>query len=53
MRIVSNTSPIRELLHARQAGVLPSLLPEIDRLRAEAGFFVDPEIERFILSQVG
>jgi predicted nucleic acid-binding protein len=42
-----------ELLHARQAGLLHGLRPEIDRLRAEAGFFVDPEIERFILSQVG
>ena len=42
-----------ELLHARQAGLLPSLRTEIDRLRSEAGFFVDQEIERFILSQVG
>jgi uncharacterized protein len=42
-----------ELLHARQAGMLPSLRPELDRLRSEAGFFVDAEIERFILSQVG
>jgi predicted nucleic acid-binding protein len=42
-----------ELLHARQTGVLASLRPEINRLRAEAGFFVDAEIERFILSQVG
>ena len=42
-----------ELLHARQAGVHPSLRSEIGRLRAEAGFFVDPEIERLILSQVG
>jgi len=42
-----------ELLHARQAGLLPSVRGEIDRLRAEAGFFVDAEIEKFILSQVG
>jgi predicted nucleic acid-binding protein len=42
-----------ELLHARQAGVFPSLRAEINRLRSEAGFFVDAEIERFILSQVG
>lgn len=41
-----------ELLHARQAGVPPGLGPEPGRLRSEAGFFVDPEIERFILSQV-
>jgi predicted nucleic acid-binding protein len=42
-----------ELLHARQKGVLPNLRSEINRLRLEAGFFVDGEIERFILSQVG
>jgi predicted nucleic acid-binding protein len=42
-----------ELLHARQARILTSLRPEINRLRAEAGFFVDPEIEGFILPQVG
>lgn len=42
-----------ELLHARQTGRLPELRREIGRLRAEAGFFVDSEIERFILSQVG
>ena len=42
-----------ELLHARQAGWIPNLRAEIDRLRAEAGFFVDSQIERFILSQVG
>ena len=38
MRVVSNTSPIIELLHARQAGVeVFQLNSEIDRLRAEAG----------------
>ena len=42
-----------ELLHARQAGRLPNVRSEISRLRAEAGFFVDAEIERFILLQVG
>ena len=42
-----------ELLHARQNGKLPELRSEIARLRTEAGFFVDAEIERFILSQVG
>ena len=42
-----------ELLHARQAGLLPSARGEINRLRAEAGFFVDVEIEKFILLQVG
>ena len=42
-----------ELLRASQIGLLPDLRSEIHRLRAEAGFFVDGEIERFILSQVG
>ncbi|MCW5551992.1 MAG: DUF3368 domain-containing protein [Verrucomicrobiae bacterium] len=42
-----------ELLHARRNGLVPSLRGEIHRLRTEAGFFVDSEIERFILSQVG
>src|ERR1035438_261562 len=42
-----------ELLHARQTGMLLNLRSEINRLRSEAGFFVDAEIERFILSQVG
>lgn len=42
-----------ELLHARQAGLLPSLRSEIHRLRSEAGFFVDAEIEQFMLSQAG
>ncbi len=42
-----------ELLHARLTGLLPDLRSEIHRLRKEAGFFVDTEIEQFILSQVG
>jgi predicted nucleic acid-binding protein len=42
-----------ELLHARMTGSLPSLKPELLRLRMEAKFFIDAEIERFILSQVG
>jgi uncharacterized protein len=42
-----------ELLHARQQGWVPDLRDEIARLRREAGFFVDLEIERFILAQVG
>jgi uncharacterized protein len=42
-----------ELLHARKNGLLPELRSEINRLRTEAGFFVDSEIERFFLSQVG
>jgi hypothetical protein len=42
-----------ELLHARREGLLPDLRSEVNRLRAEAGFFVDAEIEKFILSQPG
>ena len=42
-----------ELLHAKSAGWLSKLRPELDRLRKEAGFFIDAEIERFILSQAG
>jgi uncharacterized protein len=42
-----------ELLRASRIGLLPDLRSEIHRLRAEAGFFVDGEIEKFILSQVG
>jgi len=42
-----------ELLHARMQGWIPSLHEEIARLRQEAGFFVDAEIEDFIRSQVG
>ncbi|HXP62461.1 MAG TPA: hypothetical protein VN829_18325 [Dongiaceae bacterium] len=40
-----------ELLYAKLAGKLPALRTELQRLRHEAGFFIDAEIERFILSQ--
>ncbi len=42
-----------ELLHAKRQGWIPSLREEIARLRSDAGFFVDAEIETFILSQAG
>lgn len=42
-----------ELVHAKHAGWIPGVRDEIHRLRREAGFFVDAEVERFILSQVG
>lgn len=42
-----------ELLHARQEGSLANLRREVNRHRAEAGFFVDAEIETFVLSQAG
>jgi predicted nucleic acid-binding protein len=42
-----------ELIHAKLAGWIPNVGKEVRRLRVEAGFFVDANIERFILSQVG
>lgn len=42
-----------ELIHAKVAGWIPNVRDEIRRLRADAGFFVDATVERFILSQVG
>ena len=42
-----------ELIHAKQVGWLPNIYSEIEKLRQEARFFVDTEIERYILSQVG
>jgi predicted nucleic acid-binding protein len=41
-----------ELLHARLRGWIPSLRADIRRLRSEAGFFIDAEIETFLISQV-
>jgi hypothetical protein len=42
-----------ELAHAKLVGRIANVRDEIKRLRQEAGFFVDPKIERFILAQVG
>lgn len=42
-----------ELIHAKHAGWISNVRDEIGRLRREAGFFVDPAVEQFILSQVG
>jgi predicted nucleic acid-binding protein len=42
-----------ELLHAKIANWIPTLTVEILHLREEAGFFIDRDIERFILSQAG
>ena len=42
-----------ELLHAKLQGRLPVLKPELEQLRTQAGFFIDPAIEKFILSQAG
>ena len=42
-----------ELIQAKHAGWIPNVRDEIQRLRAEAGLFVDGSVEKFILSQVG
>jgi predicted nucleic acid-binding protein len=42
-----------ELIYAKNAKWIPSIRDEIARLRQDARFFVDSEIERFILAQVG
>jgi predicted nucleic acid-binding protein len=42
-----------EMIHAKLAGWIPNVADEIQRLRHEAGFFVDITVEKFILSQVG
>jgi uncharacterized protein len=50
---LSVAGALGELLHAKLAGWIPNVTDEIRRLRIEAGFFVDAEVERFILSQTG
>ena len=42
-----------ELLYAKGHGSISALEPELQRLRAEAGFFIDDGVEQFILSQAG
>lgn len=42
-----------ELLYAKHQGTIPILKVELQRLRTEAGFFIDVGIEQFILSQGG
>ena len=42
-----------ELIHAKLAGWIPNVGDEIQRLRLDAGFFVEVTVEKFILSQVG
>jgi predicted nucleic acid-binding protein len=42
-----------ELLYGKLHGSTSLLKPEISRLRLEAGFFIDAEIEQFMLSQAG
>ena len=42
-----------ELIHAKLSGWIPNVRDEIQRLRLDAGFYVDGAVEKFILSQVG
>ena len=41
------------LLHAKAAGKIPSIKPEIEALRNRAGFFVAPRLEAEILRSAG
>jgi predicted nucleic acid-binding protein len=41
-----------ELIHAKLAGWIPNVRNEIQKLRLDAGFFMDATVEKFILSQV-
>jgi predicted nucleic acid-binding protein len=57
MRVVSNTSPISNLAIISRLELLKrryrTVLTEIELLRSEAPFFIDSEIESFILAQDG
>ncbi len=58
-RVVARESGLRvagalgELLHAKLTGSIPSMKAEIDRLRADARFFISPGIEAFFLREAG
>lgn len=41
------------LLRGKQAGLLPTLKPLIDRLRNELGFFLSDELVRLVLARAG
>lgn len=41
------------LITAKQSGSIPSLRAEIDKLRRDAGFFVDKALESRVLAMVG
>lgn len=42
-----------EVLHAKLQGRIPAVLPEVQKLRSQAGFYIDAPIEQFILDQAG
>jgi len=42
-----------ELLYAKLRGSIPTVLPEVQKLRSQAGFYISSPIERFILDQAG
>jgi predicted nucleic acid-binding protein len=47
------TGVLGVLRHAKQAGCIPSLKHDIQRLRAEARFFIHPALESALLISVG
>ena len=50
---LSHTGVLGILRRARQTGHIPSLKAEIQRLRYEAGFFINPALERTLLISIG
>ena len=42
-----------ELLHAKLQGRIPPVLPGIQKLCGQAGFYIDVPLEKFILDQAG
>lgn len=47
------TGVLGVLRHAKQAGTIPSLKRELQRLRVEAHFFINPALEKALLISVG
>ena len=50
---LSHTGALGILRRARQTGRIASLKAEVQRLRKEAGFFINPALERALLISVG
>ena len=68
MLVVSNTSPLSslaiigrldllrdlgELLFAKQAGRIPSVREEVEKLQNEARFFIRADLKALILTEAG
>jgi len=41
------------LVAAKRSGLIPGIAPELQRLRSETSFRFAPELEQFVLMQVG